>query len=113
MTGGGAPQQRAALEHATRVLVIQSEQHTRSLADASEHELNAPDLTLVLEAELADELHLVIETLLLERTARRTRRLPMVAQEGGVRHRSVQGSTTRHGKATCTYGKMRKILPAP
>ena len=36
-----------------------------------------------------DELHLIVETLLLEGTARRAGRLAMVPQEGSVRHFSL------------------------
>jgi len=85
-----AAQQRRALEQARRVFLVLGQQHTRSLADARQGQLDAPHLTLVLQAELADELHLSVEALLLERTARRTRGLAMVAKEGGVRHGALR-----------------------
>ena len=89
--GGGevwaAPEQSGALEHALGVLLVKGQQNTGGLADASHRQANAPHLALVLQAELADELHLIVETLLLEGTARRTGRLAMVPQERRVRHR--------------------------
>merc|ERR1719149_161757 len=83
-------EQGTALEHAARVLLLEGQQSTRSLTDAGERQLRAEDLTLVLEAELADELHLVVETLLLEGTPGRTRGLSMVAQERSVWHGSLK-----------------------
>ena len=81
-------QQAAALEDALRVLLIQSEQSTGGLADASQHQLVAPHLTLVAQAILTNELHLIVKALLLERTARRTTGLAVVAEEGEARHAS-------------------------
>ena len=87
--GKAAPEQSGALEHALGVLLVKGQQNTGGLADASHRQANAPHLALVLQAELADELHLIVETLLLEGTARRAGRLAMVPQEGSVRHFSL------------------------
>ena len=84
--GSVAPEQSGALEHALWVLLVKGQQNTGGLTDAGHRKAHAPHLALVLQAELADELHLAIETLLLEGTARRTGRLAMVPQEGRVRH---------------------------
>merc|ERR1719393_935276 len=78
--------QSSTLKQALGILLIEGEQHSRSLADAGQRQLNAPALALVLEAELANELHLIVQALLLERTAWRPRGLAVVAQEGAVRH---------------------------
>ena len=40
------------------------------IAELGQHELHAPELTLRAEAVLAEDLHLLVEALLLERAAR-------------------------------------------
>lgn len=68
-------EERITLEDALRVLLIKGEQHTSVSTHLGEEERNTPHLTLVLETELADNLHLIVEALLLERTPRRLRGL--------------------------------------
>ena len=68
-------EERVTLEDALRVLLIESEKHTSVGTHLSQEKGYTTDLTLVLEAELTDNLHLIIEALLLERTPRRLRGL--------------------------------------
>lgn len=56
------------LEDADGVLGIEGEQGTRHLAQLGQLHLHAPQLTLVAEAILADNLQLVVEAFLLIRT---------------------------------------------
>ena len=70
-----------------------------------QRELHAPELTLVAETILADDLELTVETLLLERTTRLLEGLESV--EGERRGRSVAGD--RCGKeARCGKNSRRK-----
>jgi len=62
-------EESVALEEALGVLLVQGEKLTSSLADLGQGVLDTPDLTLVLQAVLANELELLVETLLLEWTA--------------------------------------------
>ena len=76
-----AAHDRLALEDPLGVLLVEGEEHASRLANTRKGQLRAPHLALVLQAELANELHLIVEALLLEGTAGRTRGLPMVADE--------------------------------
>ena len=58
----------------------------RGLADFGQGQLRAPELALVAQAVLADELELAVDALLLEGAARRLRRLGVVAEEAGLGH---------------------------
>merc|ERR1719461_1632173 len=60
-------QQSITLEDTGLILLIQGQQVTGGRTDLGQHVLNTPHLTLVAEPVLADELHLEIETILLER----------------------------------------------
>eukprot|EP00327_Prymnesium_parvum_P047683 CAMPEP_0205880874 /NCGR_PEP_ID=MMETSP1083-20121108/16160_1 /ASSEMBLY_ACC=CAM_ASM_000430 /TAXON_ID=97485 /ORGANISM="Prymnesium parvum, Strain Texoma1" /LENGTH=274 /DNA_ID=CAMNT_0053243923 /DNA_START=70 /DNA_END=896 /DNA_ORIENTATION=+ len=75
------PEQGTTLEDAAPILILQGEELTSGLADARQRKLCAPHLALVLQTELANELHLNVETLLLEGTTGRARRLTMIAKE--------------------------------
>lgn len=61
--------ERVTLEQTLGVLFLEREQLTGSTTDVGEEEADAPDFALVLEAILADELHLLVQTLGLERPA--------------------------------------------
>ena len=65
-----AAHDRLALEDPLGVLLVEGEEHAGSVAELVQGELNAPELTLVAETILADDLKLAVETLLLERTTR-------------------------------------------
>jgi hypothetical protein len=65
-----APEKRRTLENALRVLLVEGKKLTSVLTHLSEKELDTPNLALVLQAELSDNLHLIVETLLLERPTR-------------------------------------------
>lgn len=62
--------QSLTFEDTLRVLLVKGEQVTSDGTDLTESQLDAPDLTLVLETVLSDKLELGIDTLLLERTSR-------------------------------------------
>lgn len=57
-----------SFEDTLGVLLVKSEQLTSVGTHLGEEELNAPNLTLVLEAELTNDFHLIVKTLLLEGT---------------------------------------------
>merc|ERR1719473_2532982 len=59
-------QQRLTFEQPPLILLVKGKQRTSGCADAGEGILNAPHLTLVLQAIFANDLHLCIQTLLLE-----------------------------------------------
>ncbi len=54
--------QCVTLEQATGVLVLQSQELTGSTTDVGQGETNAPDLALVTETVLSNELELLVET---------------------------------------------------
>merc|ERR1719300_2279183 len=60
------PEESVALEQTAGVLLFQSEELTGSLPDVGQDQLDPPHLTLVPQAELADELQLLVEAGLLE-----------------------------------------------
>ncbi len=62
-----AAHERVALEDALGVLLVQREQGTSSIANLAQHHLHAPQLTLVAQAILADQLQLSVQALLLIR----------------------------------------------
>jgi len=62
------PEQCVSLEQPAGILLVQGEELTGSLTDVGKDQLDPPHLTLVPETELADQLQLLIETSLLERT---------------------------------------------
>jgi hypothetical protein len=83
-----APKKSRTLEDTLRALLIKSEELTSVLPHLSEQKLDTPNLALVLQAELSDNLHLTVETLLLERPTRGLRCLGVCSRKG---IRSVSG----------------------
>merc|ERR1739847_42194 len=71
------------LEQSLWVLVLESEQVSGSLSDLGQEKLDPPDLFLVLEAELTDELQLGVESLLLVRSLWGDIRLVVVLNVNG------------------------------
>merc|ERR1711998_411155 len=65
-----AAHESLTLEDTSGVLLVLGEQGTGGGTDLGERQANTPDLLLVLQAVLANDLELSIETLLLERTPR-------------------------------------------
>jgi len=57
-----AANQCVTLEEATGVLVLQGQELTSSTTDVGKGETNAPDLALVAETVLSNELQLLVET---------------------------------------------------
>jgi hypothetical protein len=56
----------SAFEESAGVLLLQSEQFSGGLAEVGEQQVDSPDLALVLQAVLAYQLQLVVDSLLLE-----------------------------------------------
>ncbi len=83
---GTAAEESLTLEDSLRVLLVESEKVSGGFTHLSQNHLNTPNLTLVLEAELADNLHLTVETLLLERTTRSLRGLGVCRQCMSLKH---------------------------
>ena len=65
-----ASEERIALEQTSRVLLVEGEQLSGGLADLGQRVAYAPHFVLVAQTELADELQLLVEALLLEGTTR-------------------------------------------
>ena len=53
-------------EESSGVLFVQGQQLSRGLSDTGKGQLDSPDLSLVLQPVFADDLHLVVKTLLLK-----------------------------------------------
>jgi len=68
-------QEGVTFEESSRVLLLEREQDTSGFPDLGEGEFDAPNFAFVAKTEFADELQLLIQTLLLEGTARRRVRL--------------------------------------
>jgi len=60
----------SSFEESSGVFFLESEELTSSLSELGEEEMDSPDLTLVLETVLSDELQFVVDSLLLERSSR-------------------------------------------
>lgn len=56
----------SAFEESTGVFLFKGEEFSGCFSELGEEEVNSPDLTLVLEAVLADQLQFVIDSFLLE-----------------------------------------------
>jgi hypothetical protein len=65
-----AVEEGGSFEESPGVTFLEGEEFSGCLAEAGEDEMHSPDLTLVLEAVLADQLQLVVDALLLEGTPR-------------------------------------------
>jgi hypothetical protein len=72
-----APQKRLSLEDTTSILLIQRQQHTRIVPDTAQSILHPPELALVAETVLPDQLQLSIQPLLLKWPARLLKSLPI------------------------------------
>ena len=59
----------SSFEESSGVFFLESEELTSSLSELGEEEMNSPDLTLVLETVLSDELQFVIDSFLFERSS--------------------------------------------
>jgi len=96
-------EERVTLEDTLRVLLIESEKHTGVRTHLSEEEGHTPNLTFVLKTKLADNLHLIVEALLLERTPRRLRGLRICSNITQPQDRIAQNSTrqTTNQSAPC------------
>mmetsp|Transcript_96921 Transcript_96921/g.312388 ORF Transcript_96921/g.312388 Transcript_96921/m.312388 type:complete len:386 (+) Transcript_96921:2-1159(+) len=73
-----AAQQGIALEHSLLALLVEGEQRTGCSPDLGQGEVDTPHLALVLQAVLADDLHLRVQALLLERALWLTEALAIV-----------------------------------
>jgi hypothetical protein len=58
----------SAFEQPSGVLLLEGEQFSGGFSESREQEMDSPDLTLVLEAVLANQLQLVVDSFLLEGT---------------------------------------------
>jgi hypothetical protein len=65
-----AAEERVALEDAPRVAFFEGQQRARSVTDLGQLHLHAPELALVSQAILANQLELRVKTLLLVRAPR-------------------------------------------
>ena len=60
----------SAFEKSSGVFFLESEELTGGLSELGEEQMDSPDLTLVLETVLSDELQFVVDSFLLERSSR-------------------------------------------
>ncbi len=74
------------MEESHGALLVERQQLPRGLPYLSERVLDAPELALVLEAVLADEVELQVESVRLGRSTRRVHRLRIDAAHPVVRH---------------------------
>jgi len=80
------PEQCVTLEQTAGVLFVQGQELTGGLADVGKDQLDPPDFTLVAKAELTDQLQLLVQTSLLERTAGGRKDLGAVLLDATVNH---------------------------
>jgi hypothetical protein len=76
-----AAQHCITLEDALRVLLVQGQQLTGSRSNLGQSQLCSPDFSLASETIFSEQLHLLIQALLLIRAARRLRGLVIVSVE--------------------------------
>jgi hypothetical protein len=69
--------QRLSFEDTLRVLLVERKKLPGSVTDPAERELDAPELALAPKTVLSDQLQLRVKTLLLVRTARLLKGLPI------------------------------------
>jgi hypothetical protein len=89
-----ASQKSLPLKNTSRVLLIESQQHTRVVADTAQRVLHPPELTLVTQTILSYELQLRVKPLLLERPARLLERLPIYIINESINPHKEHLSTT-------------------
>mmetsp|Transcript_96925 Transcript_96925/g.312401 ORF Transcript_96925/g.312401 Transcript_96925/m.312401 type:complete len:386 (+) Transcript_96925:2-1159(+) len=75
---GHAAEERIALEHPLLTLLVERQQRTCGSADLRKGVIHTPHLAFVLQAVLADDLHLRVQALLLERALWLTEALAIV-----------------------------------
>ena len=63
-------EQGSAFEEPSGVFLLQREQFSGGLSETREQKMDSPDLALVLETVLTDELQLVVDSFLFEGAAR-------------------------------------------
>jgi len=102
-------EERVTLEDTLRVLLIESEKHTGVRTHLSEEEGHTPNLTLVLKTKLADNLHLIVEALLLERTPRRLRGLRICSN---ITQPQETNSTEQHTTDQKTVSSLPQTVPS-
>ena len=71
------PEERLSFEDPLGILLVERQKISSRVTDAAQGVLDSPELTLVAETVLADELQLGVETLLLERTSRALEGFPI------------------------------------
>ena len=59
----------SAFEKSSGILFLESEELTSGLSEVGEEQMDSPDLTLVLETVLTDELQFVVDSFLFERSS--------------------------------------------
>merc|ERR1712212_221853 len=74
-------EERISFEEPSRVLLLEGEQNSGRFSNLGESEFDSPDFAFVAKSKLADELQLLVETLLLKRTTRRRVRLRCLGRQ--------------------------------
>jgi len=105
-----APQERVALEQPAGVLLVQGQELTGGLADVGEHQLDPPDLTLVAQTELADQLQLLVETSLLERTPWGREDLGAILLNARVYHLGLCGLRSMLRPPLCGLERLENLV---
>jgi len=80
------PEECVTFEQPAGILLLQGEELTGSLTDVGKDQLDPPYFTLVAETELTNELQLLVETSLLERTSWGREDLGTVLLDASVYH---------------------------
>ncbi len=93
-------QKSFSLENAPSVLFVQCKQHAGIVPDAAECVLHSPELPLVAESILTNQLQLRIQPFLLEGPARFLESLPVVTIEADMHHSGDGGGRQARGAPT-------------
>ena len=105
-------QKSDTLEDSLGIVLVQSEKLTSGLSHLGNHKVDSPDLALVLETVLADELHLGIEALLLKRTSGGLESLTVVSGHGASRKTKAKKGRPKISEGLLTEIRT-KIFPSP
>ena len=105
-------QESNTFENSLGIVLLQSKELTSGLSHLGNHKVDSPDLALVLETVLADELHLGIEALLLKRTSGGLESLTVVSGHGASRKTKAKKGRPKISEGLLTEIRT-KIFPSP
>jgi len=104
------PEECISFEQPAGVLLIQGEELTGSLTDVGKDQLDPPDLTLVAETELTDQLQFLIETSLLEWTPWGREDLGAILLDARVYHFGLYGLRSMLRPPLCGLERLENLV---